>query len=69
MEANKRDKDFDSGGNDFDSGFHNLMVSAMAEDWYKKHGKPIPLKWQKRLDEARDWLEGLSNEDYDRLIH
>ena len=55
--------------NDFNAGFHNLMASAMAVDWYKEHGMPIPQKCQKRIDEARDWLEGLSAVDYDRLIH
>lgn len=58
-----------SDDNDFDTGFHNLMASAMAAERYKKQGKPIPKKLQKHLDEARDWLEGLSAEDYSRLIH
>ena len=62
MEANKHD-------NDFDAGFHNWMASAMAYDWYEKHGKPLPRKWKKRLDEGRKWVENLSAEDYDSLIH
>lgn len=62
MEANKRD-------NDFNAGFHNLMASAMEADWYEKHKKPIPQELKKRLDEARDWLNGLSDEEYSRLIH
>ena len=53
----------------FNKGFHNWMASAMADDWYRKHGKPTPRKWKKRLDEGQAWLEGLSAEDYDRLIH
>lgn len=55
--------------NDFNAGFHNLMASAMMADQYNEHGEPIPQKLQKRLDEARDWLEGLSAKDYSRLIH
>lgn len=55
--------------NDFDTGFHNLIASALMADWYERQGKPIPQKLQQRLDEAREWLEGLSAEDYDRLIH
>ena len=54
---------------DINAGFHNWMASAMAADWYEKHGRPIPRRWQIRLDKARDWLRGLSAEDYDRLIH
>lgn len=65
MKANKHDKH----DNGFNVGFHNLMASAMADDWYKKHGKALPRKWKKRLDEARDWLSGLSAKDYDSLIH
>ena len=62
MEANKHD-------NDFNAGFHNWIASAMAADWYEKHGKPIPPKWKKRFDEGQAWIDGLSAEDYDRLIH
>lgn len=62
MEANKLD-------NDFDSGFNNMMASAMEAEWYKQHEKPIPQELKKRLDEARDWLNGLSDRDYSRLIH
>ena len=62
MEANEHD-------NDFNAGFHNWMASAMAYDWYEKHKRPLPRKWKKRLDEGRRWVENLSAEDYDRLIH
>jgi len=59
---NKHDKDFDAG-------FLNWIKSAMAIDRYEKNGKPIPRKWKKRFDEGQSWLNGLSAEDYDRLIH
>lgn len=55
--------------NTFNTGFHNLMASSMASEWYKEQGKPIPQELQNRLDKAREWLEGLSGEEYSRLIH
>lgn len=54
---------------DFDRGFDNMMSSAIEHERLKRQGKPIPKRLQKRLDEARDWLNGLSDEDYNRLIH
>lgn len=63
METNKYD-------NDFDTGFHNWIASAMAyDDWYEVHGKPLPQIWKKHFDEGQAWLNGLSDEDYNRLIH
>lgn len=53
----------------FDKGFNNWIQSALAADWYEKHGKPLPPPWKKRLEEGRKWVENLSAEDYDRLIH
>ena len=53
----------------FDAGFHNMMASAMHADWYEKHGKPVPQELKKRLAAAVDWINGLSNEEYSRLIH
>lgn len=41
----------------------------MVYEWYEKHGEPLPLKWKKRFDEGKAWLNGLSDDDYDRLIH
>lgn len=62
METTKHD-------NDFNNGFHNLMTSAMAYDRYEKHGKPLPRIWKKRFTEGQAWLNGISDEDYNRLIH
>lgn len=53
----------------FDKGFHNWIQSALAADWYERHGKPLPPMWKTRLEEGRTWIENLSAEDYDRLIH
>jgi hypothetical protein len=55
--------------NDFDNGFHNWIASAMVYEWYEKHGKPLPRKWKKRFDDGKAWVNGLSADDYDRLIH
>ena len=54
---------------EFDDGFHNMMSSALEYEGLMRQGKPIPPELQKRLDESRDWLNGLSNNDYNRLIH
>ena len=54
---------------EFDKGFHNMMSAAMEYEWRKRQGKPIPEDLQKRLDESSKWLNGLSDEDYSRLIH
>ena len=54
---------------DFDEGFDNMMSSALEYEWLRRQGKPIPKELQKRLDETRDWLNGLSDRDYSRLIH
>lgn len=55
--------------NDFDEGFDNWMSSAIEYERLKRQGKPIPRKLQKRIDEASDWLNNLSDEEYSSLIH
>lgn len=54
---------------DFDRGFHNWMSSAIEHEMLTRQGKPIPTELQRRMDEARDWLSNLSDEEYSRLIH
>lgn len=54
---------------DFDRGFDNMMSSALEYEILTRQGKPIPRELQDRLDESRDWLNGLSDSDYNRLIH
>ncbi len=54
---------------DFDRGFDNWMSSAIEHETLTRQGKPIPTGLQRRLDEARDWLNNLSDSDYSRLIH
>lgn len=53
----------------FDRGFDNMMSSALEYEALTRQGKPIPRELQDRLDEFRDWLNGLSDSDYNRLIH
>ena len=54
---------------DFDSGFHNWMSSAIEYEMLTRLGKPIPRKLQRRIDESIDWLNNLSDEEYSSLIH
>lgn len=54
---------------DFDEGFDKWMSSAIEHEMLTRQGKPIPRKLQKMLDESSDWLNGLSDEEYSRLIH
>lgn len=54
---------------DFDIGFNKMMSSAIEYERLTRQGKPIPRKLQKRMDEASDWLNNLSDEEYSSLIH
>lgn len=54
---------------DFDHGFDKWMFSAIEHEMLKRQGKPIPIGLQRQLDEASDWLNNLSDKDYNRLIH
>lgn len=55
--------------NDFDEGFDNWMSSAIEYETLTRQGKPIPRKLKRRIDEASDWLNNLSDEEYSSLIH
>ena len=55
--------------NDFDEGFDNWMSSAIEYERLTRQGKPIPRKLQRRIDEAGEWLNNLSDEEYSSLIH
>ena len=54
---------------DFDEGFDKWMSSAIEYEMLTRQGKPIPRELQDRLDESSKWLNGLSDSDYNRLIH
>lgn len=54
---------------DFDIGFDKWMSSAIEYEMLTRRGKPIPMELLKKLDESADWLNGLSDSDYNRLIH
>lgn len=55
--------------NDFDNRFDNVMSSALEYEMLIRQGKSIPIGLQRRLDEASDWLNNLSDRDYKKLIH
>ena len=53
----------------FDTGFNKMMSSAIEYERLTRLEKPISRKLQKMLDESRDWLNNLSDEEYSSLIH
>ena len=54
---------------EFDTGFHNMMSSAMEYESLRRQGKQIPIGLQRQLDKASYWLNNLSDEEYSSLIH
>ena len=54
---------------DFDRGFEEMMSSAIEYETLKRAGKKIPKRLEERLRRSTEWLNGLSDEDYSRLIH
>lgn len=52
----------------FDIGFNNMMSSAVEYGFLKRAGKPISKELQDRLNESSNWLNGLTDEEYSRLI-
>ena len=55
--------------NDFDRGFDEMMSLAIEYERLKRAGKKIPKRIEERLKRSTEWLNGLSDEDYSRLIH
>ena len=45
------------------------MSSAIKYKRLTRHGKSISKKLQRRMDETSNWLNNLSDEEYNRLIH
>lgn len=54
---------------DFDRGFNEMMSSAIEYEKLKRAGKRIPKRVEERLKRSKEWLNGLSDEEYSRLIH
>jgi len=54
---------------DFDRNFNEMMSSAIEYERLKRAGKRIPKRVEERLKRSSEWLNGLSDEDYSRLIH
>ena len=59
----------DSKNYDFDIEFNNMMSSAIRYEQLKKAKKPIPAKLKAKLARASKWLNNMSDEDYNKLIH
>ena len=57
------------GKTDFDRGFDNWMSASIEYEMLTRQEKPIPRKLQKRIDEAVHWLNNLSDDEYNSLIH
>lgn len=54
---------------EFEDGFNNWMSSALQYEHCKRHNIPISDELQERMDSASSWIEKLSDDEYDRLIH
>lgn len=53
----------------FDDGFHLMMSSSLEYEMLKRHGKEIPEELNQRMKQWSRWIDNLSNEEYDSLIH
>ena len=53
----------------FDEGFHLMMSSSLEYENLKRQGKKIPEELNQRMKQWSKWIDNLSQEEYDRLIH
>lgn len=53
----------------FDDGFHLMMSSSLEYEMLKRQGKEIPEELNQRMKRWSSWIDNLSNEEYDSLIH
>ena len=53
----------------FDDGFHLMMSSSLEYEMLKRQGKEIPEELNQRMKQWSRWIDNLSNEEYDSLIH
>lgn len=55
---------------DFDRGFNEMMSASIEYEKFKSaYKKKIPKRVEKRMQESSEWLNGLSDEEYSKLIH
>lgn len=54
---------------EFENGFNNWMSSALQYEHCRRNNIPISDELQERMDSASSWIEKLSDDEYDRLIH
>ena len=52
-----------------DEGFHLMMSSSLEYENLKRQGKKIPEELNQRMKQWSKWIDNLSQEEYDRLIH
>lgn len=52
-----------------ESGFDDMMNTALEYEFLKRQKKPIPDELHKRLDKVFNWLNNLSDKEYSKLIH
>lgn len=54
---------------EFEDGFNNWMSSALQYEHCKRNNIPISDELQERMNSSGNWIENLSDDEYDRLIH
>lgn len=70
-ESDKSDKENTDADREqwFEDGFHNWIQSNLAAERCKRNGEEVPANVQAGLEKAKAWLDGLTADEYSRLIH
>lgn len=53
----------------FDDGFNLMMSSSIEYEMLRRQGKKIPEELNQRMKQWSNWVDNLSQEEYNRLIH
>lgn len=53
----------------FEDGFHLMMSSSIEYERLRRQGKKIPEELNQRMKQWSNWVDNLSQDEYDRLIH
>lgn len=69
MKASEMTNEERAKGLTFDDGFHLMMSSSIEYAMLKRQGKEIPEELDQRMKKWFSWVDNLSNEEYDSLIH
>ena len=54
---------------EFEDGFNNWMSSSLHYEHCRRNNISISDELQERMNSASNWIENLSDDEYDRLIH